>query len=136
MTSPEFKGAGHRVVSVVPVYADDGITPQADALREALGAVQELIGSGAALAVSTPGYGGPAEALFKMCLGNRIGVEVTDTFTAESVLGLAYGSFIVELADDATLPPLMESALPDRTVAPTASFSTVGSAPAPLELPS
>ncbi len=39
-------------------------------------AVEGLIGEGAALAVSTPGYGCAAESLFKMCVGNGIGVAL------------------------------------------------------------
>ncbi len=103
VTSPELKGAGHRVISVVPRYEADGLTPRAHALLGALDCVEALIASGAALAVSTCGFGGPAEALFKMCVGNRIGVEVDAHFTEEALLGLSYGSFIVELADDATV---------------------------------
>ncbi|MDI9590866.1 MAG: phosphoribosylformylglycinamidine synthase [Acidobacteriota bacterium] len=103
VTSPELKGAGHRVISVVPRYEADGLTPRAHALLGALDYVEALIASGAALAVSTCGFGGPAEALFKMCVGNRIGVEVDGHFTEEALLGLSYGSFIVELADDATV---------------------------------
>ena len=102
--SPEFKGAGHRVISVVPRYDADGLTPDATSLLHALDYVEELIGSGAALAVSTCGYGGPAEALFKMCVGNRLGVELDSHFTAEALFGLAYGSFIVELADVTQVP--------------------------------
>ena len=103
VTSPELKGAGHRVISVVPRYEADGLTPRAHALLGALDYVEALIASGAALAVSTCGFGGPAEALFKMCVGNRISVEVDGHFTEEALLGLSYGSFIVELADDATV---------------------------------
>ena len=104
ITSPEFKGAGHRVIAVIPRYEADGITPNAQAMLNTLDYVEELIGSGSAMAVSTCGYGGPAEALFKMCVGNRIGLEVDGHFTDEALFGLAYGSFIVELTDEAVVP--------------------------------
>ncbi|MBR3235175.1 MAG: phosphoribosylformylglycinamidine synthase [Atopobiaceae bacterium] len=103
ITSPEFKGAGHRVIAVIPRYEEDGLTPQPQAMLDTLDFVEDLIGSGAALAVSTCGYGGPAEALFKMCVGNQLGVAVDAHYTSEALFGLAYGSFIIELSDDAVV---------------------------------
>ncbi|MGN0109327.1 MAG: phosphoribosylformylglycinamidine synthase, partial [Bifidobacterium sp.] len=78
-TSPEFKKAGHRIVRIAPRYAADGLTPDKDGLLEAMDAVESLTEFHDALAVSTPGYGASAEALFKMTLGNRIGVKLADT---------------------------------------------------------
>ncbi|MBM6774363.1 phosphoribosylformylglycinamidine synthase [Olsenella profusa] len=104
VTSPEFKGAGHRVLVVVPDYADDGLTPDTTALLSAFSLVEGLVGQGAALAVSTPGYGGAAEAAFKMCVGNRIGLDVAPAFGADALFCPSYGSFLVELADGAELP--------------------------------
>ncbi len=102
-TSPEFKQAGSRVVRIAPaVY--DGVTPDAAGLVEAFQLVERLIGDGAALAVSTPGYGATAEALFKMCLGNGIGVKLADGMSADDLFAPAYGSFLVELAACAELP--------------------------------
>ncbi|MBW3091535.1 phosphoribosylformylglycinamidine synthase [Bifidobacterium sp. 82T10] len=103
-TSPEFKGADHRVVRIAPRYLADGLTPDKDALLEAFSIVEELTDFHDALAVSTPGYGATAEALFKMTLGNRIGVALNDSIAADDLFTPAYGSFIVELADDAKLP--------------------------------
>ena len=103
VTSPEFKGAGHRVVRIAP-RRYEGVVPDAAGLREALDAVERLIGEGAALAVSTPGYGGTAEALFKMCVGNGIGLTLDEAVTADELFAPACGSFLVELADDAAVP--------------------------------
>ena len=36
-----------------------------------------------------------------MCVGNRIGIELDAHYNDKALFGLAYGSFIVELADDA-----------------------------------
>ena len=103
VTSPEFKGAGHRVARIAPA-AYDGVVPEAAGLLEAIAVVERLIGEGAALAVSTPGYGGTAEALFKMCVGNGIGLTLDEAVTADELFAPAYGSFLVELADDAAVP--------------------------------
>ena len=106
VTSPEFKGAGHKVIAVLPNYDADGITPLAKSLLAAYDVVEGLVGRGQALAISTPGYGAVAESLFKMCVGNQIGVEVEPNFTTEALFCPAYGSFIVEVSDDAQLPEL------------------------------
>ena len=109
VTSPEFKGAGHRVALVAPrCYDEAGIMPAAEDQLAAFAAVEALIGDGDALAVSAPGYGCAAEALFKMCVGNGVGVELDDVAVA-SLFEPAYGSFIVELADDAQLPEPTDS---------------------------
>ena len=106
VTSPEFKGAGHKVIAVLPNYDADGITPLAKSLLAAYDVVEGLVGRGQALAISTPGYGAVAESLFKMCVGNQIGIEVEPSFTTEALFCPAYGSSIVEVSDDAQLPEL------------------------------
>ena len=106
VTSPEFKGAGHRVVVIVPDYAEDGLTPRPEALLGTLEVVEGLIERGEALAISTPGYGGAAEAAFKMCVGNRIGLEVSGAFGTDALFCPSYGSFLVEVTDEAVRPEI------------------------------
>ncbi|WP_302319796.1 phosphoribosylformylglycinamidine synthase [Gordonibacter pamelaeae] len=113
VTSPEFKGADHRVVRIVPA-GYDGVVPEAAGLLEAIALVERLIGEGAALAVSTPGYGGAAEALFKMCVGNGIGVKLSDGVTPTALFAPSYGSFFVELTDGAELPAASDAVLIDE----------------------
>jgi phosphoribosylformylglycinamidine synthase len=109
IVSPEFKHAGSRVIAVVPAYHEDGLVPEADSFLAASSFVEKLIADKDAVAVSTPGYGCVAEALFKMCLGNQIGVDVADTYTVESLFTPAYGSYIVELADGCIVPKAPEN---------------------------
>ena len=108
-TSPEFKGAGHRVVRIAPRYKADGLTPDKDSLLEVFSAVEELTDFGDALAVSTPGYGATAEAIFKMTVGNQIGVKLDDGIAVDDLFAPAYGSFIIELADNAKVPAAGET---------------------------
>lgn len=56
------------------------------------------------MAVSTPGYGATAEALFKMTLGNRIGLTLNESIAADDLFKPAYGSFIIELANNEKIP--------------------------------
>ena len=102
--SPEFKGAGHRVVCIDPAHYDKRWMPDTKGLLEVFDIVEKLTASGDALAISTPGYGGAAEAMFKMCVGNGIGLDVDPHVPVDTQFAPAYGSFIIELADDAEIP--------------------------------
>ncbi len=97
VVSPELKGAGHPLVLVEP-ERPDGLIPEAAALIGATNAIEALTAAGDALAISTPGYGGLAEALFKMGVGNGLGVQLAEGIGADDLFGPAYGSFVVELA--------------------------------------
>ena len=127
-TSPEFKGAGHHVIRIAPRYQADGLTPDKDSLLEVFSAVEELTDFGDALAVSTPGYGATAEAIFKMTVGNQIGVKLADGISVDDLFAPAYGSFIIELADTVRFRPYptwlrsVRSARPPR---PTSSWQPV-----------
>ncbi|RVU97469.1 phosphoribosylformylglycinamidine synthase [Coriobacteriales bacterium OH1046] len=123
VTSPEFKNAGSPVIAVVPRYRADGMTPEAGSLLSALSYVEDLIGSRDAIAVSTPGYGGVAEAAFKMCVGNGIGLAVEESFDQESLFCPAYGSFLVELAPGIELPEAPEGVSVSLFGATTASYT-------------
>ena len=101
VTSPEFKAAGHRVVRIAPAAYGDDHRPALAPLTHALGLVEALTAAGAALACDTPGYGGTAEALFKMCVGNQIGLELADDVDVDSLFEPMYGSFVVELSEEA-----------------------------------
>ena len=98
--SGEFKAAGHDVILLRPEYDGEGL-PTADSLRKLFDTVHALTVSGRALAVYTPTYGGTAEAVMKMCLGNRIGFAYAADISLKDIFDYAYGSFIVELADGA-----------------------------------
>lgn len=102
VTSPEFKQAGSRVVAIKPHY--DGLMPQAASMLEVLSVVEGLIGAKQALAVSTLGYGCAAETLFKMCVGNGIGIEFDPAFDTTRLFCAAYGTFVVELPACVALP--------------------------------
>ncbi|HIZ46504.1 MAG TPA: phosphoribosylformylglycinamidine synthase [Candidatus Olsenella pullistercoris] len=106
VVSPEFKASGHRVLVVVPDYCDDGLTPDPASLLAAFDLVEGLTAREEALAVSALGYGCAAEAAFKMCVGNRLGLELAPAFGADALFAPSYGSFLVELADGAELPEI------------------------------
>lgn len=104
--SPEFKAAGHTVVRIAARLGKDGLTPDKDSLIEVMDVIEELASTHDALAVSTPGYGASAASLFLMTVGNHIGLDLEDSIAADDLFTPAYGSFFIELADDATLPAM------------------------------
>ena len=59
------------------------------------------------LAAYAPGMGGVAEALFKMCAGNSLGFRLAPGVDADSLFDYAYGSFVLELAGDASVGTLL-----------------------------
>ncbi|TCD54956.1 phosphoribosylformylglycinamidine synthase [Alloscardovia theropitheci] len=102
--SPEFKNAGSRVIRILPHYNSDSITPQCESLKAVLQAVENLAHNHSALAISTPGYSATIGSLFAMSIGNSLGIELSDDIQIDDLFDYAYGSFIIELSEGATLP--------------------------------
>ena len=98
--SPEFKAAGNKVVWIKPEYDKNGL-PVTESLLECFKKVTELVRCGAAVSAYTPTYGGIAEAVMKMTMGNGIGFEFADGISLDDIFGYSYGSFVVELSKDA-----------------------------------
>ena len=111
VTSPELKQAGHTLALLKPALQADGLTPEPAALLNTLTLVESMIQHGDAVAVATPGYGGLAESLFKMAVGNQLGIALSDDVKADDLFHLAYGTFLVELADGVTLPDPLEGSV-------------------------
>lgn len=111
--SPEFKGVNHKVIRIAPKYKSDGITPEKESFLKALEIVENITKNKQALAISTPGYGASAESLFKMTLGNHIGLKLFNNLSDDDLFKLAYGSFYVELKEDAEVPSLANTSLVD-----------------------
>ena len=96
VVSPEFKSAGHKVVLLAPEYDENGL-PVTQSLLKNFRTVTNLLRLRGAVAVYTPGYGGVAEGVFKMCLGNGIGFRYASDVSPETIFGYRYGAFIIEL---------------------------------------
>ncbi len=97
--SNEFKGAGHPVVLITPEYDSEGLPTAASLLRN-FAQVHHLMREGRVLACYTPTYGGVAEAVLKMSLGNRIGFTYSDDIGLPELFGYRYGAFVLELAEE------------------------------------
>jgi len=97
--STEFKKAGSRVAFLKPEYDAQGL-PLAESFKALCRSVTSLAREGKVLAAYTPGFGGAAEAVIKMCAGNGIGFAFDPSLSTDDLFGYAYGAFILELSDD------------------------------------
>ncbi len=93
--SPEFKREGSYIYFAAPRLDKDGLPDWGD-LRWVYNMVEGMIRNGKAISVWISGFGGIAEALFKMSLGNRIGVEFHSALNTDSLFGSQLGGFILE----------------------------------------
>ena len=92
--SNDFKAAGHRVLLIKPDMDSDGLV-NLRSLKKVFSEVTRLMREGRVYAAYTPGFGGAAEAVMKMCFGNGIGFEFEAGLALEEIFGYAYGSFLL-----------------------------------------
>ena len=95
--SPEFKKSNSAVVLLRPNYKNG--LPEIGSQIAVYKAVEQMIAEGKVLSAATPGYGGIAEALFKMCVGNHVGLQLSNDIDPDTLFRPAYGSVILELLD-------------------------------------
>ena len=98
IVSPEFKKAGNKVILLASEKDENGL-PKADSLIELMNKVSALISCGVAVSCYTPGIGGVAEAVMKMCFGNSLGFAYSDKLTVQEIFGYSYAAFILEVSD-------------------------------------
>ena len=86
-------------------YGPDGL-PVANSLKQVYQTVNRLMKKDKILAAYTPGFGGVAEAVLKMSLGNGVGLKFDDGCTMDELFAYSYGSFVLELEgqDEVGLP--------------------------------
>lgn len=99
VVSPEFKKAGNKLIKLTPEF-DENHLPVTESLIATFNKVTELLRSGKAVSCYTPGFGGIAEAVMKMCFGNSLGFQYAENIRIEDIFSYAYGSFLLEVSDD------------------------------------
>lgn len=107
MVPNHFKAAGHSVTLLRPEIAgaDDASLaglPTPESLLINFRTVTELLRSGQVVSAYTPGFGGVAEAVFKMGLGEGLGFDFAEELTLADLYAYEYGSFVLEWAEGAT----------------------------------
>ena len=97
--SPEFKLPLSKVVLVKPDYDENGL-PETKSLIKIYNDISTMVREGKILSAYTVCYGGIAEAVLKMSLGNKLGFEFTGKLSTKELFDYNYGAFVLELAGD------------------------------------
>lgn len=113
--SPEFKAQGSKVVLISPTYKNTGL-PDGESLLQTFRTVEKLIKEKKVLSAYTPTYGGIAEGIFKMSLGNRLGIQLTPELNSEKLFEYQYGSFLLELSEDLDIGQSIGTTTDDYTI--------------------
>ncbi|MEG1774766.1 MAG: phosphoribosylformylglycinamidine synthase, partial [Oscillospiraceae bacterium] len=93
--SPEFKKPGSLVALLVPAYDQNGM-PELGSVRQIADDLEAQIAAQNVRSAWVCGAGGVAEGLFKMALGNRIGVRLNGTLTDDGLFERSSAAILVE----------------------------------------
>ena len=96
--SPEFKNADSKIVLLI-AEKNEEMTLKVKGFKNNLERLYKLIKEGKVISASSIKFGGIAEALTKMSLGNRIGVEI-ENLNKEELFGFNYGSLVLEVKNE------------------------------------
>ena len=99
--SPEFKKAGNRIYLLKHTPLANRM-PDTDRLKAHWTFLRESVESGKIVSAWSLAYGGVAEALVKMAMGNRLGVRVS--VPEYDLFSLGYGSVVVETVGELVHP--------------------------------
>ncbi|MBQ2389721.1 MAG: phosphoribosylformylglycinamidine synthase [Clostridia bacterium] len=99
IVSPEFKKAGNRVIVLRPELDENGL-PITESLLSLFTTVTTLMREKKAVACYTPCMGGIAEAVFKMCIGNKLGFKYENSTKLDDIFDYDYCSFVLEINSD------------------------------------
>lgn len=97
--SPEFKASGSKVALIVP-NSQNNLQPDYDSIAQTFSTVQELISNNKIKSAWAIGIGGVAEAISKMCFGNKIGFNFSKNIDDKTMFDSTYGGFVVELQEN------------------------------------
>ena len=96
--SPEWKGAGHRLILLLS-KRDENLIPDFKRQKEIYEKVMDLNERGLIHSAISLRSGGIAEALIHASLGNAIGADIND-MDLEDLLAPRYGSILLEVDED------------------------------------
>ncbi len=99
VVSPEFKKAGNKVFLLKPEYDENGL-PVTKSLTDTFAKVTALMRAGKVVSCYTPGMGGIGEAVMKMCFGNGLGFDYSNTMCNHCIFDYCYGGFLMEAIED------------------------------------
>lgn len=99
--SPDFKKDGHGIYLVKHTPLKSKM-PDTGLLKKQYEAIHEEIRAGRIVSAYAIGFGGLAEALVKMSLGNEVGADIS--YDEDRIFDSAVGSIVVEATEPVDLP--------------------------------
>ena len=97
--SPEFKKSKNKVYLIKPKYDKNGL-PETKSLLSIFYKINNLMKNKKILSCYTLTYGGIAEAVYKMCIGNGFGFEYNSKISLKDIFKYNYGGFIIEAEEN------------------------------------
>lgn len=97
--SPEFKKSKNKVYLIKPKYDKNGL-PETKFLLSIFYKINNLMRNKKILSCHTLTYGGIAEAVYKMCIGNGFGFEYNSKISLKDIFKYNYGGFIIETEEN------------------------------------
>ena len=107
VVSTEFKKPESTVVLVRPILDPETGCPNFSSLKANYKMVEQMMEEGMVAAACSVGFGGLAEALFKMGLGNRIGFKMMADKSTGEMFEPMYGSIVLEMVSDSPAGELL-----------------------------
>ncbi|MBR3311375.1 MAG: phosphoribosylformylglycinamidine synthase [Solobacterium sp.] len=95
IVSDEWKGSGHNIYVLKPVYDENGL-PDFESVRNVLNQMETLIKEKKVLSCWALQNGGVAEGLLKCGLGNKIGFIMDENYDSAGLFKKCYGGFMFE----------------------------------------
>ncbi|EOD00163.1 phosphoribosylformylglycinamidine synthase [Caldisalinibacter kiritimatiensis] len=105
--TPEFKKVNSKAV-ILQAERDKYGLPNFEKLEKNYSKIYQLIKDKKILAAHTVGFGGIAEAISKMCFGNKIGFTFTKDMELKKLFSPDYGSIVLEIEEKEDLEKLFE----------------------------
>ena len=116
VVSTEFKKPESSVVLLRPLIDPESGCPDFASLKANYKIAEQMVEQGIVASASSVGYGGLAEALFKMGLGNRIGFRMTADMTTSQMFAPMYGALVLEMVSDTPAGELLGETTVDSTL--------------------
>ena len=107
VVSTEFKKPESTVVLIRPILDPETGCPNFFSLKANYKIVEQMIEEGMVASACAVGYGGIAEALFKMGLGNHIGFKMRADMPTHRMFEPMYGSIVLEMVSDSPAGELL-----------------------------
>lgn len=114
IVSGDFKKSAHNVLLVKPNHSEKDL-PDCNSLKNVFAFIENLNARKKVCAMYTVGYGGIAECVYKMSIGNRIGFHFADEIALDELFSYNYGAFVLEVESDVDVDSLVKKSFIDKS---------------------